>query len=168
MQLVQPRGQIRPVALNDAVGHRIAAGHAGRGCAGAAKVAHDGLALGRAQQQLQRRNLLAAGRGRRAGNCAASADGRSGRQLLAADDGERRLAGNRLQIQRHLHGSLVIEDQPGNGPGSWPGNRGDGRGRPMNRRLVRDGLGGQARQRGAGCERYVRLGKVRRQRRRGA
>ena len=80
----------------------------------------------------------------------------------------RRLAGNRLQIQRHLHGGLVIEDQPGNRPGSWPGNRGDGRGRPMNRRLVRDGLGGQGRQRGAGCERYVRLGKVRRQRRRGA
>ena len=44
------------------------------------------------------------------------------------------------------------------GPGSWPGNRGG---------LVRDGLGGQGRQRGAGCERYVRLGKVRRQRRRG-
>ena len=81
---------------------------------------------------------------------------------------ERRLVGNRLQIQRHLHGSLVIEDQPGNRPGSWPGNRGDGRGRQMNRRLVRDGLGGQVRQRGAGCERYVRHGKVRRQRRRGA
>ena len=115
MQLVQPRGQIRPVALDDAVGHRIAAGHARCRCAGAAKVAHDGLALGRAQQLLQRRNLLPAGRGRWAGS----------------------------------------------GARSWPGNRGDGRGRQMNRRLVRDGLGGQVRQRGAGCERYVRLGKAR-------
>ncbi len=54
------------------------------------------------------------------------------------------------------------------GPGSWPGNRGDGRGRPMNRRLVRDGLGSQVRQRGAGCERCGRFGKARRERRRGA